>query len=91
MYTSGLFKSALSGSDNFTTFPAHSAFSNRYRDEYKAAYKNKDTVTVAKIKTRLSLTGLYDDLDKILEDWRNAADEEVKKEKRAKEYAEKNK
>lgn len=66
-------------------------FSNRYRDEYKAAYKNKDTVTVAKIKTRLSLTGLYDDLDKILEDWRNAADEEVKKEKRAKEYAEKNK
>lgn len=66
-------------------------FSNRYRDEYKAAYKNKDTVTVAKIKTRLSLTGLYDDLDKILEDWRNAADEEVKKEKRAKEYNEKNK
>lgn len=66
-------------------------FSNRYRDEYKAAYKNRDTVTVAKIKTRLSLTGLYDDLDKILEDWRNAADEEVKKEKRAKEYAEKNK
>ena len=48
-------------------------------------------MTVAKIKTRLSLTGLYDDLDKILEDWRNAADEEVKKEKRAKEYAEKNK
>lgn len=66
-------------------------FSNRYRDEYKTAYKSKDTVTVAKIKTLLSLTGLYDDLDKTLEEWRKAADEEVKKEKRAKEYAEKNK
>ena len=66
-------------------------FSNRYREQYKEAYKNRDTVTVAKIKTRLSLTGLYDDLDKTLEEWRNSADEEVKKEKRAKEYNEKNK
>ena len=65
--------------------------SNRYREQYKEAYKNRDTVTVAKIKTRLSLTGLYDDLDKTLEEWRNSADEEVKKEKRAKEYNEKNK
>ena len=66
-------------------------FSNRYREQYKEAYKNRDTVTVAKIKTRLSLTGLYDDLDRTLEEWRNSADEEVKKEKRAKEYNEKNK
>ena len=69
----------------------HNKFSNRYREQYKEAYKNRDTVTVAKIKTRLSLTGLYDDLDKTLEEWRNSADEEVKKEKRAKEYNEKNK
>ncbi len=66
-------------------------FSNRYREQYKEAYKNRDTVTVAKIKTRLSLTRLYDDLDRTLEEWRNSADEEVKKEKRAKEYNEKNK
>lgn len=66
-------------------------FSNRYREQYKEAYKNRDTVTVAKIKTRLSLTKLYDDLDSTLEEWRNSADEEVKKEKRAKEYNEKNK
>lgn len=66
-------------------------FSNEYRDKYKQAYRNKDTKTVAEIKTKLSLTGLYDNLDDTLEKWRDSADEDANQEKRAKEYAERQK
>lgn len=66
-------------------------FSNEYRDKYKQAYRNKDTKTVAEIKTKLSLTGLYDNLDDTLEKWRDSADEDANREKRAKEYAERQK
>ena len=61
-------------------------FTRKYKEEYQNAYLDKDTEKVSEIRTKLSFTGLYDDLDKTLEKWRKAADESLEKEERAKAY-----
>ncbi len=60
-------------------------FTEEFKTRYVEAFDNKEVNTVAEIKSILSLTGLYDDLNGTLESWRKEAKEKKKQEKRAEE------
>ena len=60
-------------------------FTEEFKPRYVEAFDNKDVNTVAEIKSILSQTGLYDDLNGTLESWRKEAKEKKEQEKRAEE------
>ena len=57
-------------------------FTEEFKSRYVEAFDNKEVNTVAEIKSILSLTGLYDDLNGTLESWRKEAKEKKEQEKR---------